>query len=148
MLLVDSLIRLLSLASLDVTLPSNWPAEFLPVHAAAGAPCRTCPDPNGPMPDASAESILGPACDCERYTLQRQWPSVLTIAPKWQSSMMWPHALSEGEMRKEEGRRIVWASIMISSASTHYDMDSGDFDPTDLSIHDSQKVCLELIRVS
>ena len=140
MLLLDSLIRLLSLTSLDASVPQHWP----PVHA----PINTTTGESYPDYATAADRLFGcgstsyGGCECEQYTVQKQWPSVLAIAPKWQWSMMWPMGMSEGDIQKEECRRVVWSSIMITSASNHYLSEDGDFDPSDLSIHDRHSVRL------
>ncbi|KAI0645408.1 hypothetical protein C8Q79DRAFT_964451 [Trametes meyenii] len=52
-------------------------------------------------------------CDCARFSLGENWPSVRQLAPSWASTLMWPVGLSEAEFRKEECRRLVWGSVAM-----------------------------------
>ncbi|KAI0675013.1 hypothetical protein C8Q78DRAFT_1162108 [Trametes maxima] len=61
---------------------------------------------------AQAAHEEGP-CDCARFSLGENWPSVRQLAPAWASTLMWPVGLSEAEFRKEECRRLVWGSVAM-----------------------------------
>ena len=82
-------------------------------------------------------------CGCEKYTLKQQWPTVSLVAPLWQATAMWPQgeALAESEVRKEEGRRLVWSSVMLSAAcgGTAFGID-GDAHRFNLYVEDYQNV--------
>ncbi|TFK94583.1 hypothetical protein K466DRAFT_535614 [Polyporus arcularius HHB13444] len=52
-------------------------------------------------------------CNCRALSLGTNWPSVHNIAPAFASSIMWPEGLAEGDFRREESRRLVWATVMV-----------------------------------
>ncbi|KAH9891994.1 hypothetical protein C8Q73DRAFT_792314 [Cubamyces lactineus] len=168
LLLLDSLLRLFSLPTLDAELKKPSVATALPgsfastgarsalnpalnpylndsitqLHNSGVNPPYTAPlapsmpSSNAmaamsnllgiPLPDPliSNNSHSGPSCPapftkcrCSEFTIDRSWPSVLGFAPGWTGMLMWPTGLSEGEFRKEECRRLVWASIMMTPAT-------------------------------
>ncbi|KAI0334961.1 hypothetical protein GY45DRAFT_1317409 [Cubamyces sp. BRFM 1775] len=59
-------------------------------------------------------------CDCARFSLGQNWPSVRDFAPSWATTLMWPINLSEAEFKKEECRRLVWASVMMVASLNAY----------------------------
>ncbi|KAI0671084.1 hypothetical protein C8Q78DRAFT_1033916 [Trametes maxima] len=153
-LLLDSLIRLFSLTTLDVDVPSSRFSLFAVQNSAQPAP--TAQDPGlaqydcannffaliPPLEAAPPESHhaheqvpAAAGCSCEQYTLKQQWPAVLEVAPLWQATAMWPTALTEGEIRKEECRRLVWSSVTLAAGHNSYtSAGSTGFERTDLFI--------------
>ena len=128
-LLVDSLIRLLSFASLDAG------------HTGGYMPFSERGDTTSMLPPAlAAPGNNSPCtgCACEQLTLKNQWPPVASIAPRWRMTVMWPSMLSEGEVQKEECRRVVWSTVMMTAFNDNYLAD--DPDRSDLSIHDRKNV--------
>ncbi|KAI0718232.1 hypothetical protein C8T65DRAFT_737463 [Cerioporus squamosus] len=83
-----------------------------------------------------------PGCDCVKYTLKQQWPNVTEIAPLWEATTMWPDNMAEGEIRKEEGRRVVWSSIMLAAAHAGYASADAQLDRADLFIKDYHNYAL------
>ncbi|KAI0697750.1 hypothetical protein C8T65DRAFT_806929 [Cerioporus squamosus] len=63
---------------------------------------------------ASGDSSHGQprGCNCHALSLGTNWPPILTYAPAFASTIMWPEGLAEGDFRREECRRLVWASVM------------------------------------
>ncbi|KAI0775649.1 hypothetical protein BD413DRAFT_491464 [Trametes elegans] len=60
------------------------------------------------------------ACDCARFSLGRNWPSVRDFAPSWSTTLMWPLGMTEAEFRKEECRRLVWGCVaMIANLNAY-----------------------------
>ncbi len=148
MVLLDSLIRLLSLNSLDAGLPesrfsvfgtsaqsmvdSSQPSFFTDGVHGAGCHARLA-DQN---PTAPAQR----GCECAKYTLKQQWPNVSNIAPLWEATTMWPDDMAEGEIRKEEGRRVVWSSVMLVAAHAGYVSADAQLERADLFIKDYHNV--------
>ncbi|KAI0702975.1 hypothetical protein C8T65DRAFT_655245 [Cerioporus squamosus] len=52
-------------------------------------------------------------CNCHALSLGTNWPSVHKLAPAFASTMMWPEGLAEGDFKREECRRLVWATVMV-----------------------------------
>ncbi|KAH9924621.1 uncharacterized protein BXZ73DRAFT_50427 [Epithele typhae] len=133
--LLDSLIRLLALARLDADVPSSHYGLFATSeqfirtgnsNLAVLQSVHSISSPVPPFPPTTTDTVAtlrpghakvetGARCECEKYTLKQQWPTVSAVAPLWQSTAMWPKEdeTTEGELRKEEGRRVVWSSIML-----------------------------------
>ncbi|KAI0349873.1 hypothetical protein OH77DRAFT_1577289 [Trametes cingulata] len=135
---LDSLIRYLSLTTLDVDDPRT--TIFLP-QAVPSVPRDTPPvatprpevdplatavlpfsDEGNPMADGG-ESVHGltsaggcSSCGCQPYSLGHQWPSARQLAPQFAQMPMWPAHASDGETRREECRRVVWASVILVTA--------------------------------
>ncbi|KAI0629846.1 hypothetical protein C8Q77DRAFT_270240 [Trametes polyzona] len=148
-LLLDSLIRLFSLTTLDANLPgsrfslfamhadSPTLADVQCVHnqpASGSAPATESPSYRyNPTPSVSA-SVLEVGCRCAQHTLGRQWPRVLEVAPSWQATAMWPDHASEADIRREECRRLVWSSVILAAGHNSYASARGDVEHIDLSI--------------
>ncbi|KAH9886034.1 hypothetical protein C8Q73DRAFT_795551 [Cubamyces lactineus] len=143
MIMLDSLIRYLSLTTLDVEnprttifLPNAVPRVATGTHSAipllpACDPLATAVLPfadNDEVPQiAQAQSTAASTaatgvpnvvglCSCHLYTLGHQWPLARDFAPQFAQMPMWPRDASEGEMYKEECRRVVWASVILVTA--------------------------------
>ncbi|TBU46253.1 hypothetical protein BD309DRAFT_858521 [Dichomitus squalens] len=78
----------------------------------------------GAIPAGDRPGLGQGRCACARYTLKQQWPTVSEIAPLWEATTMWPDAMSEGEVRKEECRRLVWSSVMLTAGQNSYNSDA------------------------
>ncbi|TBU25488.1 hypothetical protein BD311DRAFT_764367 [Dichomitus squalens] len=170
LLLLDSLIRLFSLTTLDADIKrahtSNRPSVALlnaagltssisevpsnnniPFYTSAhtpgffAQPSGVFPlqqgvnfnlPPHAPpahlvQPIVPDNMTLGPSttlhpvdCNCASLTLKAHWPGVSGIAPAWAGTLIWPENISEGEFRKEECRRLVWASVMVTASLNAY----------------------------
>ncbi|KAH9924623.1 uncharacterized protein BXZ73DRAFT_91217 [Epithele typhae] len=121
LVLLDSLVRLFSLTTLDADIlgthftsripvasdPNYMPADFL-----------ACADPLYMQPEMIRSRP--PKCNCQDLTIGRSWPSVRGIAPSWMGTPMWPDGFSEAEFRKEECRRLVWASVALTASMNSY----------------------------
>lgn len=56
-------------------------------------------------------------CGCSAYSLGNHWPLAFDLTPAWTNMPMWPHDAeggAEGEMVKEECRRLVWSTVMLT----------------------------------
>ncbi|KAI8971146.1 hypothetical protein BD414DRAFT_226070 [Trametes punicea] len=190
LLLVDSLIRLFSLTTLDADLkglPStspfanaSQPDNFMYTSGSdscaqpittVGIPETNVPilSPNQPQNTAIADqhpvprplvtplvaplvpdnTALAPTtspqpsrCNCAAFTISPNWPSVMGLAPSWIGTLMWPTGLSESDFRKEECRRLVWASVMLTASLNSYDSVIRDVGYTGLFIQDPRNYAL------
>ncbi|KAI9060849.1 hypothetical protein FKP32DRAFT_1687389 [Trametes sanguinea] len=133
--LLDSLIRLFSLTTLDADVPHSHFSLFEMHKGLALAPSQALQlaQPGLPGQDIAVLPVEA-VCSCAHYTLGKQWPGVLELAPLWESTVMWPPDASEGELRKEEGRRLVWSSVMLAAAHNSYTSARADVDNADLYI--------------
>ncbi|KAI0655926.1 hypothetical protein C8Q70DRAFT_1016334 [Cubamyces menziesii] len=78
---------------------------------------------SGPSTRTSNQDHHSPrrrGCDCARFSLGQNWPSVREFAPSWSTTLMWPINLTEAEFKKEECRRLVWASVMMVASLNAY----------------------------
>ncbi|KAI0720844.1 hypothetical protein C8T65DRAFT_692713 [Cerioporus squamosus] len=55
-------------------------------------------------------------CGCSAYSLVADWPLAGQLTPAWRNMPMWPRSVSEGELQKEECRRLVWCTLILSVA--------------------------------
>ncbi|KAI0630955.1 hypothetical protein C8Q77DRAFT_1130258 [Trametes polyzona] len=55
-------------------------------------------------------------CGCQAYSLGEHYPRVRQLAPQFAQMPMWPAHASAAELRKEECRRLVWASVVLVTA--------------------------------
>ncbi|KAI0739208.1 hypothetical protein C8Q80DRAFT_1112442, partial [Daedaleopsis nitida] len=53
-------------------------------------------------------------CGCQAYSLGSNWPLAHDLTPAWTNMPMWPERAGEGEMQKEECRRLVWSTLMLT----------------------------------
>ena len=147
-LLLDSLIRLFSLTTLDADLPGARFSLFAlqnttPPTVNSSLDVREVAEliTNGSAsilpPDPLSHHHPGPTgagCSCAQFTLRQQWPVVLAVAPLWEATAMWPSRFTEGEIRKEECRRLVWSSVMLAAGHNSYTSARFDAEKADLYI--------------
>ncbi|KAF8271585.1 hypothetical protein EI94DRAFT_1720098 [Lactarius quietus] len=53
-------------------------------------------------------------------SLGRQWPEAQTRVPLWVATPTWNSEWTEGEIKKEECRRLCWSALMLISGHTSY----------------------------
>ena len=161
MAMLDSIIRCMSLTTLDLGDPR------VTVFAPRTVPTVTENAPGtgiGPACDPIANAVLpyagtvhpapaharidtsaGPnkwQCGCQTYSLGHHWPLVRELAPQWAMMPMWPKNVSEGEMQKEECRRLVWATVMLTATHNTKTTAGTDWEPQHLWIKDPSNVSL------
>ncbi len=152
-LLVDSLMRLFSLATVDEGIKSRGRSPFTrlrPTATHAGfnpaaqtpfftpqmapndyrvdvqVPARSdlgatiaaslssaSADSGNTTSSSSASGDSSHGCNCLALSLGTSWPSMLEFSPAFASTIRWPEGLAEGDFRREECRRLVWASVMV-----------------------------------
>ena len=79
-------------------------------------------------------------CGCQTYSLGYHWPLVRELAPQWTMMPMWPKNVGEGEMQKEECRRLVWATVMLTATHNTKTTAGTDWEPQHLWIKDPSNV--------
>jgi len=145
MLLLDSVIRSLSLTFVDADDPSTtlFPPGSVPVVASARAQfqhvdnrsvwypdqplSQNFPDEftmNSPSSPHARPHTGGEAsgCKCQAMTLKEHWPSAHDHVPMWESTPAWDENWSEGDIRKESIRRLCWSSMIIAAGHISYTM--------------------------
>jgi hypothetical protein len=135
MLMLDSIIRSLSLTLVDADDPSasmfspgTVPVVSSPKPRAAWSPEQppTSPDvhfgADGHVAALPTQShrIADNGCNCHRFTLGEHWPSGNDYAPMWGSTPAWDEAWSEGDIRKESCRRLCWSSMILAAGHISY----------------------------
>ncbi|OSD02482.1 hypothetical protein PYCCODRAFT_1435473 [Trametes coccinea BRFM310] len=187
LLLLDSLIRLFSLTTLDLdlqralpTVPnvnasatsyyptalgSNDSQSFNPYRYSGTCDSSAFGFTPTPMVDTNASSTLlhtpstvphipdnltiGPStsplvshCNCTELAITQDWPTVQEVAPSWGGTIKWPKGMSEAELRKEECRRLVWATVTLTATLNTYTSVIGDDRVTPLSIKNPRNYAL------
>ncbi|CAL1713148.1 unnamed protein product [Somion occarium] len=61
-----------------------------------------------------------PHCSCTSFTLGHNSPIAKDVTPLWLTTPAWPDSWTEGEIRKEECRRIVWSSMTLTAGHSSY----------------------------
>ncbi|KAI0754621.1 hypothetical protein C8Q80DRAFT_1094486 [Daedaleopsis nitida] len=145
MVLLDSIIRLMSLNSIDAGVPETQYSIFqtyTQMYSTGGVPANTTGSTGSSDAGSTTSSASGAnrGCECEYY-IQQQWPSIAAIAPLYGVITMWPLNMSEADIRKEECRRTVWSSVILSAS--HYCFTADRLrEPVDLSIADYRSYAL------
>ncbi|RDX53272.1 hypothetical protein OH76DRAFT_1343377 [Lentinus brumalis] len=125
--LLDSLLRTMKLLTLDEGNPrvslfsSNVPV--VPVESSRLLP-------------GSTASLVTAACNCRIFTLGHTWPMVQEFAPLWDMTPTWQSEWTESDIRKEECRRLVWSSVMLSAGHSSYTAASLDIQTQQLFLMD------------
>ncbi|KAH9917688.1 uncharacterized protein BXZ73DRAFT_53282 [Epithele typhae] len=81
-------------------------------------------------------------CGCELYSLNVAWPRVNEVAPTLANMPMWLEDVSEGEQLKEECRRLVWATVMLTASHNTKSTAGTDVEPQHLWIKDPANYAL------
>lgn len=95
--------------------------------------------PNPPSPSS---------CCCANFTLghnsntAKEWTPLWLTTPTWQDS--WP----EADIRKEECRRIVWSSMMLTAGHSSYTVAWGGSAQLDLFINNPANVSFRVLEAS
>ncbi|KAI0305926.1 hypothetical protein B0F90DRAFT_1694580 [Multifurca ochricompacta] len=65
-------------------------------------------------------AIRATGCSCDELSLGCQWPEAQRQVPLWVATPAWNRDWSEGEVKKEECRRLCWSALMLVSGHTSY----------------------------
>ncbi|RPD53150.1 hypothetical protein L226DRAFT_534271 [Lentinus tigrinus ALCF2SS1-7] len=101
--------------------------------------------PRGEQPLQTAsydQSLVQWDCGCSAYSLVADWPLTEALTPAWRNMPMWPRDASEGEQQKEECRRLVWCSVILSVAHNTKTAAGTDQDQQHLWIKDPANYAL------
>ncbi|KAI0754986.1 hypothetical protein C8Q80DRAFT_1142298 [Daedaleopsis nitida] len=82
------------------------------------------------------------SCNCTIYTLGHTWPMVKEFAPLWDTTPTWQGEWTESDIRKEECRRLVWSSVMLSAGHSSYTAASSDIQTQQLFLMDPRNYAL------
>ncbi|KAI0070393.1 hypothetical protein K474DRAFT_816565 [Panus rudis PR-1116 ss-1] len=143
--MLDSLIRSMSLMSLDQDDPrvTRFETRSVPVVSTPTSHTQSLPvnwdNHSHPHPHPQLGVGIPPptsSCNCSSYTLVSHAPNAREITPMWLTTPAWADEHNEGEVRREECRRIVWSSMMLTAGHTMYISACSGFTPIDLYIHD------------
>ena len=97
-------------------------------------------------PESVAHEQPSPAaktsCDCITFTLGHSWGMVHEFAPLWDMTPTWQSEWTEGDIRKEECRRLVWSSVMLTAGHSSYTAASPDMETQQLFLMDPRNVSL------
>jgi hypothetical protein len=143
--MLDSILRTLSLTSLDVGNPnvSVFSPRSVPIvpssleqmpqaWSLSKSTSLTCSpvDVNSTSnPSASHSShtnhtrssfLATHMCPCNSLSLGEYQPRALEQTPLWAASPAWDKSLSEAEIRKESCRRLCWSSLALAAGHVSY----------------------------
>jgi hypothetical protein len=134
--ILDSILRLLAMADLDADNPtaSKFSRNAVPaveVSSEENVPTSKCHQNSTSMPSPTQHgaprqqslidtNIPESRCPCDKLSLGSQWPEAHKQVPFWVSTPTWNREWSEGEIKKEECRRVCWSSLMLVSGQTSF----------------------------
>ncbi len=133
---LDSIIRTLGITYLDADNPavSTFTRHAVPAVEASSeqyfsasesfTSSMSIPSPpqRGAQQQQSAVTTTtrGLGCSCDELSLGSQWPEARSQVPFWLTTPMWNSEWTEGDIRKEECRRLCWSTLMLVSGQTSY----------------------------
>jgi hypothetical protein len=137
--ILDSIIRSLAISYLDANNPtaSTFTRNTVPIVEAS--PEQQYLSPSQPYQSSmsiplstqqyvqsqSQQVAVGPtihasSCPCDSLSLGFQWPEAQAQVPLWVATPMWNREWTEGEIKKEECRRLCWSTLMLVSGHTSF----------------------------
>ncbi|KAJ7069638.1 hypothetical protein C8F01DRAFT_1113449 [Mycena amicta] len=124
MIMLDSLIRSLSLTRVDKNDPNTStfsPGEVPEVPSPPHHLVRSMyHQPAYPQVPMTLPSSTDRGCSCLSLTLKEQWPQAMEHTPLWAQTPAWGSEWSEGEIRKESCRRLCWSSMVLAAGHSNY----------------------------
>ncbi|KAI0917327.1 hypothetical protein AcW1_007456 [Taiwanofungus camphoratus] len=133
--MLDALIRYLSLTNMDADDSRvSMLFQYGPYSSTIGPQRR---DTSGPhMADGNLFDVQSSQneCPCSIYTLGQSCPGAVELTPMWSGAPGWSSNWSEGEIKKEEYRRLVWSSVILASGYSSYTTAMAGTLPLDLFI--------------
>ncbi|KAJ7189857.1 hypothetical protein GGX14DRAFT_484326 [Mycena pura] len=123
MIMLDSIIRSLSLTMVDANDPNT--TIFVPgkVPVVASTHQAVHPMRNGQCdyPYSTALPVSTDCgCSCLSLTLKEQWPQTMDHTPLWAQTPAWSASWSEAEIKKESCRRLCWSSMILAAGHSNY----------------------------
>jgi hypothetical protein len=147
MVILDQIIRTLSLTFLDADDPSVsvFSRREVPLIRPSQKPVHRTPwNTSFQSTDGSSVSLSDPAvtlesngthqhhesspesiirterCNCAAMSLGHRWASAFEHTPEWLSTPAWDENGSEGEIRKESCRRLCWSTVALAAGHSSY----------------------------
>jgi hypothetical protein len=134
--ILDSIIRLLGITHLDANDPTastftrhavpavdSSPDQYFPASQSFTS-SLSIPLPTQPSAQQQQSAVdtttSGSRCSCDALSLGSQWPEARSRVPGWVTTPMWNPEWTEGEIKKEECRRLCWSTLMLVSGQTSY----------------------------
>ena len=143
--MLDSLIRCLRLSSLDEDDPrvTRFGPRTAPVVSSFPPPHRHR-DPVEFIAAQQTGSLRHPPnvpakCWCANYTLGNLSPDTIELAPLWSHTAGWLAHWTEGDIRREECRRLIWSSVILIAGYASYNTATGKLLP-ELALMDPSNV--------
>ncbi|KAI9464587.1 hypothetical protein BJY52DRAFT_1114909 [Lactarius psammicola] len=134
--ILDSIIRALTMTNLDSDSPaaSRFASSGMPVvdarpvgyfptteHNRNSVPTSLSTRQYMQRPHMAVDPTIHTSrCSCDELSLGRHWPEVQRQVPLWVATPTWNREWSEGEIKKEECRRLCWSALMLISSHTSY----------------------------
>ena len=116
--------------------PQFTDAQLFAAHTQP--PTQTYPPSHaGSQPSGAANP---PSCHCIAFTLGHSWGLVQEFAPLWDMTPTWQSEWTEGDIRREECRRLVWSSVMLSAGHSAYTAARSEDDVQHLYLMDPRNV--------
>ena len=145
MSLLDSLIRYLRLSSLDEHDPrvTHFAPRTAPV-VSTFPPQHRHRDPAEFVAAQQSGSLPHPPnvpakCLCANYTLGSLSRDTVELAPLWSHTAGWLAQWTEGDIRREECRRLIWSSVILIAGYASYNTATGKLLP-ELALMDPSNV--------
>ncbi|TFY53050.1 hypothetical protein EVJ58_g9664, partial [Rhodofomes roseus] len=145
--MLDSLIRCLNLALVDADDPRV--TIFTPHSAPVVSSCPPQQRHRDPAefftaqqaPPIPLSSNVQTTCWCASYTLGHMSPDTIELAPLWSHTAGWLADWTEGDIRKEECRRLIWSSVILIAGYASYNTAIGKSLP-ELSLMDPASIAV------
>jgi len=131
--ILDSIIRLLGITNLDANDPTASTFTRHAVPAVNGSSeqyfsasqsftsSMSIPPPTQRCAQSAVDTTTGGSgCSCDTLSLGSRWPEAQSQAPGWVATPMWNPEWTEGEIKKEECRRLCWSTLMLVSGQTSF----------------------------
>ncbi|KAI0822302.1 hypothetical protein BC628DRAFT_1327700 [Trametes gibbosa] len=132
--MLDALLRSMGLLAIDAEDP-RASIFTTAVPAVSGASLRQ-------RRQEQASASVDAPCSCMTFTLGHSWPMVREIAPLWDMTPRWQSQWTESEIRKEECRRLVWSSVVMTAGHSSYTAASSEMEVQELFLMDPRNYAL------
>lgn len=154
MLMLDSIIRTLSLTFVDaddprasIFFPRAVPAvnsDQLPSSWSLGSHRQKSPAIlDFPRRAIDHTEAMPQGCSCGSLTLGENWTLTSEHAPLWAHTPAWNSGWTEAEIRKESCRRVCWSSMILAAGHVSYAAANKSFG-LDLFVSNPANVCARL----
>ena len=120
--ILDSILRLLAMTNLDANDPTapTFARNAVPVVEVSSEEYISTSKCYTQQQQSLSDAISESRCPCDKLSLGSQWPEAYQQVPNWASTPMWNREWTEGEIKKEECRRVCWSSLMLVSGQSSF----------------------------